>query len=230
LGGASLYFAALPAEAVLSDLNPRLIEAYQVLRDQPNRLIDLLAAWDNDEPTYYDVRRKEFSGFVERAAQFIFLNRTCWNGLYRVNRDGKFNVPFGNHGRQVFDEGHLLKISHALQSAKLRCGDFEKIVENARSGDFVFFDPPYTTLHARNGFRQYNEKLFSWSDQQRLGRSAVALARRGCNVVVSNASYEPVLEFYPGFDHQIVSRHSILAADPKHRRATTEFLIYSPGI
>lgn len=227
LGGASLFFAALPNASVLSDLNPRLIEVYQVLRDEPQDLVAVLTRWVNDESTYFKVRGNDYTKPTQRAAQFIYLNKTCWNGLYRVNRSGKFNVPYGYNGRAVFDEAHLWRVSNALQTAMLRCGDFSETVGGAGNGDFVYFDPPYTTLHGHNGFRQYNETLFSWDDQLRLGQTAVMLAERGCNVVVSNASHDPILEFYPGFCHEIVSRHSILAANPKSRRATTEFLIYS---
>ena len=230
MGGASLFFALLPTPAVLSDINPRLVEAYQVLRDQPSQLIERLAALSNDKTTYYEVRARDYASPTDRAAQFIYLNRTCWNGLHRVNQSGTFNVPFGNHGRAVFSEGHLLEISCALRSTRLQTGDFADIVGGAQRGDFLYFDPPYTIPHTRNGFLRYNENLFTWHDQKRLGQSAVDLASRGCHVVVSNASYEPILEFYPGFDYHVVSRHSLLAADSEYRRATTEFLIYSPHV
>ena len=227
LGGGSVYFSALPRKAVLSDLNPRLVEAYQALRDTPLAVIAILGKWENDKQTYYRVRQQEFGDLVHRVAQFIYLNRTCWNGLYRVNRQGKFNVPFGNHGRAVFNTQHLLEVSRALKNAEVHHGDFDQIVCRAEKGDFVYLDPPYISLHSKNGFRQYNESLFSWKDQQRLGRTAVRLAERGCHVVVSNANHNTVIELYPGFSYREVSRHSILAASSKFRRVTTELLIAS---
>ena len=227
LGGGSLYFTALPNRAVLSDVNPRLVETYQVLQDDPRAVMTILKEWSNDEQTYYRVRSLEFADRTHRAAQLIYLNRTCWNGLYRVNRQGKFNVPFGNHGRPVFSVRHLLEVSYALSKAELQCGDFSKVVQHARQGDFVYLDPPYTSLHANNGFRQYNEKIFSWEDQRRLGSTAVTLAERGCHVLVSNASHDAILKLYPGFSHQEVSRHSILAASPEFRGVTSELLIAS---
>ena len=231
LGGGSLYFAALPRKAVLSDLNPRLVETYQALKDAPEEIVTALECWSNDKQTYYRVRGTDFADRTQRVAQFIYLNRTCWNGLYRVNRQGKFNVPFGNHGRAVFDANHLLEVSYALKNAEVRCGDFDQVVGSAEQGDFVYLDPPYTALHASNGFRQYNESLFNWQDQQRLGRTAVSLVERGCHVVVSNANHDTVLDLYPGFSHRELSRHSILAASPKFRRVTTELLIASdPGL
>ena len=227
LGGGSLYFTALPDRAVLSDVNQRLVETYQGLRDTPFEVMVVLERWDNDERTYYRVREMDFADRIHRVAQFIYLNRTCWNGLYRVNRQGKFNVPFGNHGRAVFDAQHLLEVSRALENAEVHCGDFDQILSRAQHGDFVYLDPPYTSLHASNGFRQYNEILFSWQDQQRLGHTAASLAERGCVVLVSNANHDAVLKLYPGFSHRQVSRHSILAARPKFRRVTSELLIAS---
>jgi DNA adenine methylase len=103
LGGGSLFFVVRPQKAVLGDVNERLIEAYQALRDNPNELISILSMWKNDEETYYKIRSTDFSDRTWSAAQLIYLNKTCWNGLYRVNREGKFNVPFGFNNRKVFD-------------------------------------------------------------------------------------------------------------------------------
>ena len=227
LGGGSLYFAAQPPRAILSDVNQRLIETYTRLRDTPLELIDILAMWANNEHTYYKVRQMDFDDAIARAAQFIYLNRTCWNGLYRVNKQGKFNVPFGHHGRTVFDPQHLIAVSQSLKKAELYQADFNQILKRAREGDFIYLDPPYTSLHGSNGFRQYNERLFSWHDQQRLGRTATRLAERGCKVVVSNADHEPVVELYPGFSYTRVPRHSILAARSEFRRVTSELVLAS---
>lgn len=230
LGGGSLFFNLLPENAVLADVNERLVETYEIIRDHPSELSYVLQNWPNSEATFYFIRNREFPTTVYRAAQFIYLNRTCWNGLYRVSRAGKFNVPFGYHGRQVFDTIHLKEVSSALQSSRLVTGDFASTVSEAKQGDFIYFDPPYTTSHSKNGFLQYNKNLFSWEDQKRLGRVATELAERGCHVVVSNASYEPILALYPGFYHNTVSRSSVLAADPKYRHRTSEFLISSMPI
>ncbi len=227
VGGGSLFFRLLPNQAVLADLNIRLMETYSVLRDEPNLLIPLLNRWPNDEQTFYDVRSREYLDRVHRSAQFIFLNRTCWNGLYRVNRAGKFNVPFGRHGRSVFDEDHLADVSMALQTAELYNGDFSTTMQQASTGDFIYLDPPYTKLQGRNGFLKYNQDTFSWDDQRRLARMAVELAERGCHVVVSNVKYDPILKLFPGFLHEVITRHSVLASDPRYRNKTAEYLIYS---
>lgn len=227
LGGGSLFFASLPKKAILGDINERLVETYRVLRDHPIGLMIILYQWKNDKETYYRVRASNYEDNLWRAAQFIYLNKTCWNGLYRVNRNGQFNVPFGYNNRKVFDEEHLLKVSEILKSAEIICCDFQQILETAVTGDFIYLDPPYTVLHSRNGFRGYNESLFSWQDQVRLAQTAIELADRGCLVMVSNADNEEVINQYPSFFYQRVSRHSILAANPKWRRKTSEALLVS---
>ena len=230
LGGGSVFFALLPERGVLSDASERLVETYESLRDEPLEVIAALEQWQNDEATYYRVRDLDYQESALRSAQLIYLNRTCWNGLYRVNLSGRFNVPYGHHQRRVFDADHLLRISSALQNTVLRYGDFYINVLDASEGDFVYFDPPYTTRHSRNGFLKYNQSLFTWEDQERLGRTAVELADRGCHVVVTNASYEPILSLYQGFRHEEISRSSVLAANPKYSQIISEFLIYSQDI
>ena len=227
LGGGSLFFAARPKAAVLSDLNLQLMETYRTIRAEPSQVMKVLSLWANDATTYYRVRDAVFTDQTFRAARFIYLNKTCWNGLYRVNRSGQFNVPFGNHGRRVFDPCHVQRISAALEGATLKTGDFEDVVRNAGHRDFVYFDPPYATDCEKTGFRQYNEQRFSWRDQQRLGETAVQLAERGCTVVVSNANYDPIISLYPGFSHLAVTRHSILAANPHARQVTGELILCS---
>ena len=227
LGGGSLFFAAAPELAILSDLNARLIETYHILKSDPDAIIKILTKWANDKATYYKIRETNYGKRTFRAAQFIYLNRTCWNGLYRVNQGGRFNVPFGNHGRSIFDRSHVLEVANALKNATLVTGDFADITGTAGSGDFVYFDPPYTTLDGNSGFSKYNKNMFTWGDQIRLGHTAVTLAERGCHVIVSNANYNPVLALYPGFCNMVVSRHSILAANSENRRKTSELVLCS---
>ena len=226
-GGGSLFFAALPKNAVLSDLNARLMETYEMIRSQPNETMSVLGGWPNDESTYYRVREKLFVSQVSRAAQFIYLNKTCWNGLYRVNRLNRFNVPFAYHGRQVFDASHVLKVSAALGNATLKIGDFGDVVQSAKGGDFVYFDPPYVTNRSKTGFSRYTAHQFDWLDQKRLADTAVKLADRGCSVVVSNANYEPIISLYADFSPVVISRHSILAADPRSRGVIDELVLCS---
>lgn len=230
LGGGSLFFAAQPSRAVLSDINSRLIEAYITIRRHPVDVIGQLAQWRNTEIDYYRVRSAGYSNLVKRAAQFVYLNKTCWNGLYRVNQKGEFNVPYANNRRQVYSEDSLLLASRALHSAKLICCDFEESLSFASSGDFVYLDPPYTVLHSDNGFRRYNERIFRWEDQIRLALAANSLVDRGCFVIVSNADHAEIIRLYSKFRYLKLERNSLLAANSQRRRKTSEALFLSFNI
>lgn len=227
LGSGALYFRLAPGKALLSDLNSALIETYRAVRDQPNKILALLEEHQQAHSSdyYYAIRIASPSGSVERAARFIYLNRTCWNGLYRVNREGKFNVPIGTKTKVAFETSHLLAIANLLASADIGSGDFEQHVDNATEGDLVFLDPPYTANHNMNGFLKYNEKIFSWSDQVRLRDAAVRAANRGAYVIVTNADHHSVRELYAEpFKFEEVGRASVLAGKAVARRRTTEAL------
>lgn len=228
LGGASLFFAALPPQAYLSDINHDLIDTYAALRDSPQVVLRHLREWRYNKREYYAVRRATFHGSAKRAARFIFLNRTCWNGLYRVNGEGQFNVPIGRFKRpRVLDRRILLGASAALRRARLSTSDFEKAVESARAGDFVYLDPPYTVKHDNNGFLRYNQRLFTWSDQERLARVAARLSTLGCRVVVTNAHHRNILSLYPDFHITTLLRKSMLAGDAAERSTVREVLLSS---
>jgi DNA adenine methylase len=228
LGGASLFFAARPRRAALSDKNADLIETYECLRDEPFQIIDRITEWSYNEETYYRVREMHPRSRVGRAARFIYLNRTCWNGLYRVNRNNQFNVPFGRFANPtICDASVLLGASRALQEVNLTVSDFEQAVEDAQRGDVVYLDPPYTVKHSNNGFLRYNEHLFTWSDQERLASLAHVLKRRGCRVLVTNACHKHLVSLYNGFHVTPLRRPSNLAGDPSRRGTETEMLISS---
>jgi DNA adenine methylase len=230
LGGASFFFALKPNNAILSDSNSQLIETYQALQSNPNRVISKLEMWENNKETYYKIRASRFEEKSDRAARFIYLNKTCWNGLYRVNKKGEFNVPFSNNQRVVFDPEQLVTASMLLRSAKLLVGDFEETLATAKMGDLIYLDPPYTVSHSNNGFRQYNERIFSWEDQKRLSRVARNLINNGCYVIISNAWHKPIIDMYEDFLAYEISRHSILAANSNNRKKISEALIISPNL
>jgi DNA adenine methylase len=225
LGGAAVFFSILPARALLSDLNSELIDLYRVMRDNPLRLTRMLQVHHavHNKNHYYAVRAWLPECPIERAARTLYLNRTCWNGLYRVNQNGQFNVPIGTKCSVIFDNDDFIKISEALSRAELRCCDFSDAIENAGSGDFLFVDPPYTAKHNLNGFLKYNEKIFSWADQLRLRDSLAGAIARGAAVVVTNADHESVRDLYDGLARYVpVARASVLAADARRRGPTTE--------
>jgi DNA adenine methylase len=227
IGGGSLLFRLAPSKAVISDVNNQLIETYTVVRDNVFELISELDRYKNLESEYYSRRLELPSTKISRAARFIYLNKTCWNGLYRVNKQGIFNVPYGKHNRKIYDKENLILASQYLQDKTISCCDFAESVKNANKDDLIYIDPPYTVLHSKNGFRQYNEKLFSWDDQIRLAKVANELATKGCQVIISNASVGEIKDLYPNFSKVGLSRKCIIAGKPKGRIDTQEILLFS---
>lgn len=228
LGGGAAFFEALPKHAVLSDVNWRLIELYRVIRDQRDDFEGLLRhhAARHSNTYYYDLRTRSFSDGVTRAAQFLYLNRTCWNGLYRENTKGQFNVPIGTRQTVVFETDDFGAWSGALQAAELVHQDFEEVLDGAEVGDFVFVDPPYTVRHNVNGFAKYNQNIFAWEDQVRLRRALERASLRGVSFAMTNADHKTIHELYEGFGRHIqLGRNSMIAGSPIHRSSCTELLV-----
>jgi DNA adenine methylase len=228
LGGGAIFFSMQPRQAVLSDANPRLIECYLVMRDDPQGLLARLLRHQkfHGHQYYYDVRSKNYRSAVGRAAQFLYLNRTCWNGLYRVNLNGKFNVPKGTKSTVVFPNEDFSVYSQLLRRAVLRSGDFEGILDTAKAGDFVFVDPPYTVKHNNNGFAKYNENIFSWADQIRLQEALGRAGRRGAKILLCNAHHESVMDLFANLGElHIVRRTSLIAGESSRRDEVTEIVV-----
>jgi len=228
LGGAAVFFALAPEEAYLSDANAELINAYNRIKHDWAKIEKRLAAYHkrHDSNFYYKVRKRNPKDPVARAARFLYLNRTCFNGIYRVNKEGIFNVPIGTKDEVSFDAGYLEKVAKALKDARIRRSDFTTSIGKAREGDFVFIDPPYTVMHNNNGFVKYNAQLFSWKDQSRLATAIKAAGDRGALIMMSNADHDSVRELYDGFGtHHSLTRASILAGDPDYRKSATELLV-----
>lgn len=229
-GAGALFFALQPSAAVLSDVNSELMAAYQAIRTAPGQVTACLGALQRDRDSYYRVRSSSPTDSNERAARLIYLTTLAFNGIYRVNRQGEFNVPYG--GREYPSmglNGSLDPYAEALRGARITSGDFEAAVAQARSGDFIYLDPPYTVAHSNNGFLRYNESIFSWKDQERLAATASELDRRGCLVAVSNASHYSIRSLYGGFRAISASRRSLIAADPTHRQHTDELVFTNAG-
>jgi len=191
---------------------------------------EAILQWEVSRDSYYAVRALDPDTTAERAAKFIYLNKTAWNGLYRVNRAGGFNVPYGiPKSSNIVSLEILLECADALAAAKLKCADFEESLSGAVEGDLVFVDPPYTTSHKDSGFLHYNETLFSWDDQRRLAALCSRLAVGGVHVVVTNADHPSVRELYSDFSIEEYWRNSTLAGSAKHRRKVSELILTSLG-
>lgn len=228
-GGGAVFFDLAPQDAVLSDLNPELINCYKVTQSQPEELIEKLRKLKNSKDDYYQIRASSPRSDVGRAARFIYLCTLSFNGIYRVNQSGQFNVPYGYKEHLNPCDADLIKaVSLRLQSCEIQCNDFEAVVTQADRGDCVYFDPPYTVAHGNNGFLKYNEKIFSWKDQERLETVAQRLATRGVKVVISNADHPSLRELYREFQVQTVERWSVISGSTAGRKVITE-CIFSLG-
>lgn len=225
VGSGAVFFHLMPKQAILADLNKDLINLYKVARDFPEALEKLMRSHhiSHSSEYYYRMRSLEISDPVVAAARFLYLNRTCWNGLYRVNRFGQFNVPIGTKKNVIMDTDDFRKVSEILMHADLRHSDFQSVIDEACLGDFLFVDPPYTVQHNFNGFLKYNEQIFSWADQVRLRDSLFSASKRGVSIVLTNADHVSVKELYSiGFEYRSLSRHSVLSGATANRGRTTE--------
>jgi DNA adenine methylase len=232
LGSGALYFLLCPDQAILSDKSGHLIETYEGLRDDVSTIIRYLRPLKPDRELFYAIRNRPSRGRLRRVAEFLYLNKTCWNGLYRVNSEGRFNVPYGMPKTNFLANFENLRAcSRALQKpgVKLRSCDFEAALEDVKAGDLVYLDPPYVTRHNNNGFIDYNETLFSWQDQKRLAFRACRLADEGAYVIVTNADHREVLELYRGFKRCTLARSSTLASNAKCRVRVKEAILCSPN-
>ncbi len=229
LGGGALFFALRPTRAVLADANERLVRTYKGLRDEPERVIALLKTYPHDARFFYEMRDVKIDACsdAEMAAWFIYLNRTGYNGLYRVNRSNGFNVPFGRHSNPtICDELCLRTSAAALQDVEILVADFESVASRAGRGDFVYFDPPYVPLSASSSFTSYTAHGFGPEEQTRLREVALALKRGGTHVLLSNSSAALVRELYrEGFQVDEVSATRMVNSRAGSRGPVPELVI-----
>jgi DNA adenine methylase len=228
LGGGSVFFSLQPRLAVLSDINADLINTYCLVRDRPAELIRRLKRLPVDKSTYDRLRASDPEPPVERAVRFLYLNRTAFGGIYRLNLAGQFNVPYGGGERTpevLWRRDLLATASRVLADADVRHADFELAVESARRGDAVYCDPTYTVAHENNGFVRYNQRNFSWQDQERLACVARRAGERGAAVVISNANHASIRRLYKGAKFQVLERYSSVSTDVSKRRQVRESLV-----
>jgi len=225
-GGGALFFAVQPSSALLSDSNEDLINCYRQIRDNPRRLLSYLSRMKNSEEEYYRIRSMSPRSETGKAARFLYLATLSFNGIYRVNRHGVFNVPYGHKTHlSVYQPERTMQISRALAKCDLECLDFEEALERACPYDLIYLDPPYTVAHGQNGFRKYNAKIFSWEDQDRLARMVHLLNKKHCYIIMSNARHSSISKLYKSFTRLTVKRPSVIAASSEYRCRVTESVI-----
>lgn len=228
LGSGAVFFHIRPKKALLGDSNKELINTYLAIKENWGLVYSHLKEHQrkHSEDYYYKIRSLKPKSLASHAARIIYLNRTCWNGLYRVNKEGIFNVPKGTRSSVIFETDCFDKISEALKIAELHSCDFECLIDIAEDGDFLFVDPPYTVRHNHNSFIKYNEKLFSWADQERLFYALNRARKRGVQIVGTNAYNQSVRELYESaFKTYALSRNSLIASKVEARDKYEELLI-----
>jgi len=214
----------------LTDSNVELINCYRVVRDEVAGLIEKLTIHrkQHEKAYYYQIRALKVNELspVDRAARFIYLNKTCFNGLYRVNRSGQFNVPIGSYKNPaIFDADELIDASKTLQGVELAVVDFREVLNWAQPGDFIYFDPPYVPVSKTSSFTSYTENPFGEREQRELAAILGELNQRGCKVMLSNSWVDSVLELYKDFNCFELKASRAINSNPDRRGKISELLV-----
>jgi DNA adenine methylase len=229
LGGGSVFFHLKPNESLLGDINPDIIAVYQGIKANwkyIKRSLQYHQRMHSNEH-YYRVRASSPIDQLQRASRMLYLNRTCFNGIYRVNFNGEFNVPRGSKNEVILETDDFEAVAKVLRHTQIHLTDFEVLIDMGISDDLIFVDPPYTVRHNLNGFIKYNETLFSWEDQERLARALVKAKDRGVKIISTNANHKSIRDLYEanGFELREVSRFSSISASPASRKQFEELVI-----
>lgn len=234
LGSGAVYFEVAPQNGVLNDLNANLITVYKHIKDQPEKIIqemnniqkeyNELEAEDEKEKIYYQLRdeynKKEKS--IRKSALLVFLNKAGWNGMYRENSKGNFNIPFGKRKQlSIYDEDNILKVSKNIQEMNFMSGNYANALKDAKAGDLIYFDPPYF-----EAFSDYQKQGFTDKDQEELHDLAIELTKRGCFVAISNSNCDKTKDLYKGFKRVIeIPITQTIGSKASSRKVITEVLI-----
>ena len=232
IGGGALFFELQPDNAYTSDMNEELINLYQVVRDNVGELITDLQKHDISKEYFMEIRNidrtEEYENWsdVKKASRFIYLNRTCFNGMYRVNSKGEFNVPFGHYKNpRILDENNLINCSNLLQRTEIKHADFSEILKKVKKGDFVYFDPPYVPLSETSSFTSYTKDGFDMDMQFKLRDVCDELDTMGVKFLLSNSDTKLVNELYENYNIKKVFASRQINANADGRGKITEVLV-----
>lgn len=239
LGGGAVLFHLISenpkTNCFVSDLNSNLILSYVTIRDRVEELISALEIhsknyFKNTKAYYYQMRESNPKNQIDKVSRLIFLNRTCFNGLYRVNSKGKFNVPLGKYTNpNIVNKENLIAVSHVLRSKDIliKCQDFPKALDEAQKNDFVYLDPPYQPVSQTSNFTSYTNDSFGYEDQERLFLEFQRLDSKGCKVMLSNSKSDEVLDLFEDYSDKTIeiSANRFINSDSKKRTGHSELLI-----
>lgn len=232
VGGGALFFEIQPENGYISDTNEELINLYCTVRDNVYELIDDLNKHENTKEYFLKIRNldrtskyKDISN-VERASRFIYLNRTCFNGLYRVNSQGQFNVPFGKYKNpKIVNIDNLLNCSVLLKNTEIRYADFSMVLDSAKKGDFIYFDPPYVPLSQTSSFTSYTKEGFGMNEQVKLKEVCDELNYKGVKFMLSNSDTNIVRNLYADYNVETVFASRQVNANANGRGKITEVIV-----
>lgn len=233
VGGGAVFFDLLPRHAYLSDMNAELVATYNVIKDDVEKLINALKKHENNKEYFLKIRAQRIEKLspLQIASRFVFLNRTCFNGMYRVNSTGGFNVPYGKYKNPLIcDEVNFRKVSKALQNVTIAHQDYKETVKKAKKGDFVYFDPPYHPLTKTASFTSYTKENFGEKDQVELRDTFLELHKRGCFVMLSNSNADFINKIYGELKNHGIKLHKVEAgrainSDASKRGKIAEVLV-----
>lgn len=232
IGGGAMFFALQPENAVIADSNPELINMYRQVADHVDDVIQVLSKYENTSEMFYAVRSQDWNHLskAEAAARTIFLNKTCFNGLYRVNKKGQFNVPYGKYKNpKICDVDGLYAASEALKKAEIICGDYLLVLEHyAQPGDFVFLDPPYLPISEYSDFKRYTKEQFYEEDHVELAKMVMTLHERGCTVVLTNSNHPLVHELYAPFTIDVIQTKRHISCNGNTRKGEDVIVTVPP--
>ncbi|MEX0720538.1 MAG: Dam family site-specific DNA-(adenine-N6)-methyltransferase [Balneolaceae bacterium] len=231
IGGGAFYFFLNPREAVIADLNEELIITYEAIQNNVDEIIEILKDYKHEESFYYDIRalKPKNLSLAERAARLIYLNKTCFNGLYRVNKKGEFNVPYGKGKGNFLNEESLKDAFEFLEGTEIVHSDYLDVLKKyAEEGDFIFLDPPYYPVGEYSDFKRYTKEFFYHDDHVNLKNEFDRLVELGCNVILTNSDNPVILDLYKDYEIQTVETRRMISSNPKTRTGKDIIVIGAP--
>lgn len=220
IGGGAMFFSMGADNAVISDSNEELIITYSQIRDDVDNVIRFLKRFKHSEEFYYEIRNKNPRrlSLSHRAARLIYLNKTCFNGLYRVNKKGDFNVPYGKGTGNFLNEDVLRNASEYLKTTEIILGDYLDVLKNnAEPNDFIFLDPPYYPVGKHSDFKRYTKEFFYHEDQVRLKEEFDRLVDLGCSVLLTNSDHEVIMDLYSDYEIKVFDTKRMISSNSKTR-------------
>lgn len=221
VGGGALFFHINPENGIIADLNEELVITYKTIKESVEEVISVLKEFKNEEDFYYNIRaiNPQTLSSVDRTARLIYLNKTCFNGLYRVNKKGKFNVPYGKRTGSFFNEDILRDSSEFLQNTVIEHADYLSVLRKyAKKGDFVFLDPPYYPVGKYSDFKRYTKEFFYHEDQVELKKEFDRLVELGCHVLLTNSDHPIILDLYKDYEIKTIETKRMISSNASTRK------------